>query len=259
MPNYAANCTIFVGPKAALDRIASAITDKGEFDFNKLHPTPAVLEVLSAPVTVVSDNEFTEEHGLDHAPATINELIAFTNEGDYPYGLHNVPQTVYNTIIKTHTYGDWYDWRVAHWGTKWTGRGAEATRFHDNLLIVIYSTAWAPPTELFSHLRANCKGLHIINGVSIEDFSDGIDASDGGLTSFLTYFTTSSSIEIAPYDFSHLPGFADASEKAKRGVDLYHSEQCEINTDNIDTLMNSGYLVGENTELIRIADIESAA
>lgn len=259
MTNWSTNRTIFVGPKTALDDIARTITPTGEFDFNLLYPTPAVFGVMSSPCYATSDAEFAAKHDLDRAPQTIDELIALANEDDYPYGLREVPATVHAVIVDTYGDSDWFDWRTRNWDTKWTGRNADAERFHDNLLIVTYDTAWAPPAGIFSHLRANYENLHIINGADIEGFSEGIDVSDGGLTSFHAYFTTYSSIQIEPYDFSHLPGFTDASDGAKQSVDLWYTEQCEINTANIDTLIEHGVLVGEEGEIVRIADIKDAA
>lgn len=258
MPNWSTNHTIVVGPKVALDDIARAITDDNDFDFNHILPTPEILDKLAAPIHAVDDAEFAENHNLYRAPTTIDELRAFIDTQQSPYGLQEVPKTVLQTIIDTYGFDDWYNWRVNNWGTKWTGNNAEAQRFHDNLLLITYDTAWSPPTGVFSHLRANYENLHIINGADIEGFSDGIEATEGGLTSFHAYFTTRSSIEIEPYDFSHLPGVADASDGAKRSVDLWYNEQCEINTANIDTLIEHGVLVGEEGEIIRIADIEAA-
>lgn len=255
MPNWSTNHTGFIGPKAALDDIARAITPDGEFDFNQINPTPTILSELAAPIRTVPDTEFAAKHNLDAAPTTIDELHAFITAQQLPHGLQDVPETALRAIIDTYGHDDWYNWRVSNWGTKWTGDVANTERFHDNLLIVTYDTAWAPPTGIFTTLRANYDGLHIINGADIEGFSDGIDATEGGLTSFHAYFTTTSSIEIDPYDFSHLPGFADASDEAKQGVDLWYNEQCEINTANIDALIEHGSLVGEEGEIIRIAAI----
>lgn len=255
MPNWSYNHTIFVGPKTALDDIARTITPEREFDFNQILPTPPVLETFSAPAKVVSDDEFASKYNLAQAPTTIEALCEFAEAQNSPYGLNEVPATVHRTIVETYGSDDWYTWRVNNWGTKWTGDNAEAQRFSDNLLIVTHNTAWSPPSALFMHLRNTYDTLHIINGVDVEGFSDGIEASDGTLTAFLTYFTSTSSVDIEPYDFSHLPNFATASDEAKQGVDLWYNEQCEINTANIDTLIEHGYLVGEEGEIMRITDL----
>lgn len=53
---------------------------------------------------------------------------------------------------------DWYEWRIANWGTKWdfgydTDRGLQPTRV-DNEVTVRFDTAWSPPIGLYECLNA---------------------------------------------------------------------------------------------------------
>ena len=53
---------------------------------------------------------------------------------------------------------DWYEWRIANWGTKWdfgydTDRGLQPTRV-DNEVTVRFDTAWSPPLGLYECLNA---------------------------------------------------------------------------------------------------------
>lgn len=53
---------------------------------------------------------------------------------------------------------DWYNWRLANWGTKWdfgydTDRGLKPTRV-DNEVTVRFDTAWSPPLGLYECLNA---------------------------------------------------------------------------------------------------------
>ena len=53
---------------------------------------------------------------------------------------------------------DWYNWRLANWGTKWdfgydTDRGLKPTRV-DNEVTVRFDTAWSPPIGLYECLNA---------------------------------------------------------------------------------------------------------
>lgn len=45
--------------------------------------------------------------------------------------------------VKTHGYADWYDWCVAHWGTKWDADGLDLVD-GDPIGDYNYGTAWAP-------------------------------------------------------------------------------------------------------------------
>lgn len=47
---------------------------------------------------------------------------------------------------------NWYDWRLANWGTKWHESGAYISRSGPNELLVSFDTAWAPPLGVYSRL-----------------------------------------------------------------------------------------------------------
>ncbi len=50
---------------------------------------------------------------------------------------------------KTHGYGNWYDWCIAHWGTKWDVKGdyeLDATTYQ---LYLHFDSAWLPPIEAY--------------------------------------------------------------------------------------------------------------
>ena len=50
-------------------------------------------------------------------------------------------------------YGSWYDWNIAHWGTKWDvgGDGCDALH-HANEFNASFDSAWAPPTSAYERL-----------------------------------------------------------------------------------------------------------
>jgi len=50
-------------------------------------------------------------------------------------------------------YGEnnWYDWSVAHWGTKWD-TDAQNVFYDGETLTLCFDTAWAPPIELYEYL-----------------------------------------------------------------------------------------------------------
>jgi hypothetical protein len=59
---------------------------------------------------------------------------------------------------------DWYEWNIAHWGTKWN-RDPECVCAHDEgtqTLTIRYRTAWSPPNSLLKYLSEE-KQLHIRN------------------------------------------------------------------------------------------------
>lgn len=45
---------------------------------------------------------------------------------------------------------DWYDWNVNNWGTKWdVGDSDGVVVIEPNQLVVIFDSAWAPPTAAY--------------------------------------------------------------------------------------------------------------
>ncbi len=43
----------------------------------------------------------------------------------------------------------WYDWNIAHWGTKWDLCEPNITRVDDNTVTIDCQTAWSPPIAAF--------------------------------------------------------------------------------------------------------------
>ena len=90
--------------------------------------------------------------------------------------------------IATHGYGNWYDYCVNEWGTKWDvgGEGDQATVTGPNSISMGFDSAWAPPIaamEKFQDLGFKVKliywesgmcfcGLYDENGDDYLDYSD---------------------------------------------------------------------------------------
>lgn len=50
-----------------------------------------------------------------------------------------------------HGHGNWYDWRIHNWGTKWDAYECRVgdDNLHRGVLEVTFCTAWSPPVEWF--------------------------------------------------------------------------------------------------------------
>jgi hypothetical protein len=55
----------------------------------------------------------------------------------------------------------WYDWRIAHWGTKWDFYDVEITDRDAETLGFVCSTAWAPPEPFVEALRTRFPNLSV--------------------------------------------------------------------------------------------------
>jgi hypothetical protein len=48
--------------------------------------------------------------------------------------------------------GDWYEWRLDNWGTKWDIYDTHCNRIDANTLSMTFYTAWSPPIPVFDKL-----------------------------------------------------------------------------------------------------------
>lgn len=76
---------------------------------------------------------------------------------DYIYNIMNTEDTpLCQTLIpmdeKLLDNGDWYDWRIENWGTKWDIYDATCDRIDANALVISFLSAWSPPIGVFHKL-----------------------------------------------------------------------------------------------------------
>ena len=120
MPNWCFNClTVSKHNESGLKLIQAFKPDhaQGEVDaspFMALMPTPD--ELMATQASFGSNDP---------------ELIA-KNEAN----------------IKKFGHANWYDWRLANWGTKWDASEVCFTEEDDTCATIRFDTAWSPPTEL---------------------------------------------------------------------------------------------------------------
>lgn len=56
--------------------------------------------------------------------------------------------------VKKYGYGNWYDFCVNEWGTKWdVGDGNGIQTWDDHELVVYFESAWSPPTAAYEKLE----------------------------------------------------------------------------------------------------------
>lgn len=248
MTDWSYNYTAFIGSKPTLDTIGAAVLPDGDFDFEAFVPTPEVLDWLPAPLTVIPDGEFAAMYDLDKAPATIDEMVAMCEQ--HQSAVRYAPVSVHKQIIAEYTHGDWYTWRLANWGTKWTGRNAYAHRADDHLLIITHATAGAPPQALFNYLRSTYPELHIVNGSDVDTAFNPIDL-DVPQAVFNAYFSITQTTIIHPYDYTDvMPLASNLSKSELRGIEFYGNVACEIDTDNIAIMREHGRFIGEDGEWV---------
>jgi len=99
----------------------------------------------------------------------IDTLLDNLNEDDCPdtttfFG-HFVPETYLSKDceIKDGQMPEWYEWRIANWGTKWDAHiiHFEWTELEDAWeLEITFDTAWGPPDEVYRAFTWQSKTFH---------------------------------------------------------------------------------------------------
>jgi len=52
----------------------------------------------------------------------------------------------------SHGYKDWYDFCVSEWGTKWDANNITVNSDEDQLMELIFDTAWSPPLAFYNRM-----------------------------------------------------------------------------------------------------------
>ena len=139
-------------------------------------------EMITRAKTAFAEGKLLEE--FCPVPESLHIVAGRVGDGDEQKKLEE--DTARN--IATHGYGNWYDYCVNEWGTKWDvgGEGDQATQVGPTDLRMNFDSAWAPPVpamEKFQDLGFKVKlvywesgmcfcGLFDENGDDYYDYSD---------------------------------------------------------------------------------------
>lgn len=120
MPNWCSNVLTVKGAKKELARFRKA--NKGSYK-NEAGRTINNALQLNALVPMPPELENTQSPGNENSPEA-------------------------KALKKKHGYSNWYDWRVANWGTKWEVSEENCTlETVDGALVYTFDTAWSPPGD----------------------------------------------------------------------------------------------------------------
>ena len=118
MPNWTDNhITIKHADKSLIDAIeATKDTDKG-----------ILSTIIPCPEELNDEDLTTWSHGPEQAAREKKQA----------------------EMVRKYGHKSWYDWNIAHWGTKWDLCEPNITRVDDNTVVITAQTAWSPPTTAF--------------------------------------------------------------------------------------------------------------
>jgi hypothetical protein len=125
MPNWCNNYLVLEHEDPAMIERAKKAFAEGKL-LNEFCPVPASLHVVAGRV---GNDEDPEQKALEEATAE---------------------------NIRVHGYGNWYDYCVNEWGTKWDvgGEGDQASQDSPTDLRMNFDSAWAPPIQAMDKFEA---------------------------------------------------------------------------------------------------------
>jgi hypothetical protein len=158
LPNYATNYVTILGTRAQIDALIDAAITPGtggkaaHLDFEKILPCPPELRATVSPPKIVETAEQAQalnaQHAADNPQVGRTVTWALTTEeaelraATYGMGVLGAP-------ILT-----WYEWCIAHWGTKWGVVDASTfARAGSERLNLVFTTAWSTPRPIFAELE----------------------------------------------------------------------------------------------------------
>lgn len=140
MPNWTTNTIRAEGDEDDIRAFLDAVKWQDElFDFARLIPMPPLLRHTASGSQIFDgerhENWFVENPDAEYWEQRIER--PFTNEE--------------KTALAQIGYMNWYDWSVAHWGTKWKACRAEIADecLNGSYVVITFATAWAPPLPVF--------------------------------------------------------------------------------------------------------------
>lgn len=160
MPNHVTNTMLVFGPKEAVEKAFALVwrpevpaTDEqpeqeGRVDFGLALPMPDALQGSTSPTSIMTEEEIA-------AALAEREKLFEKNPAARDLFGSEVGITQAEAERRVTEYGalNWYDWAVAHWGTKWnayesrleTEVSARYAAEEEWGFVVEFQTAWAQP------------------------------------------------------------------------------------------------------------------
>lgn len=159
MPNHVT--TVLHAPKAVLDSLKG---EEGDFDFNTVIPFPEELNKLTAEFKVFETQAEVDTYQAEQEAQYKNwpDFFAAQYEGK----THALTLEQHTELVRK--YGphlDWYNWKIAHWGTKW---GAYDTERRDDETLK-FETAWSFPEPVVVALSEKFPDTELVFEYADED------------------------------------------------------------------------------------------
>lgn len=133
MPNWCDNTLTVKGPKEELKMFKDLAIKNDVFKMDGLFPTPTELLDTKSPNTYMGNDKKAKKKHEEHV----------------------------RYLVEKYGHPDWYDWRIANWGTKWdvSEDSQSVSIFSEEEIMIWFTTAWDPPIEFVSKVAIDFPNL----------------------------------------------------------------------------------------------------
>jgi hypothetical protein len=171
--------TTCIRETSGIDTVTKQEWKEVKFDFNSLIPMPD--EIKDSDASLLVDNGLAVIGRADvvrdgvSGPCTLESMLSYrwvvaegitTTEALKARLIERNPECVKlgeKAVALHDKYGaiNWYDWSIAHWGTKWNSYEYEAITEEPGYFEFMFQTAWSSPEPIWEKLAKDFPSLTI--------------------------------------------------------------------------------------------------
>ena len=246
MSNLYTNYVTFIASSRTLDIIESCIdTHSGFFDFDKIKPTPSVLNHLTSSPEIIDDEQFQRIFG--YLPTTMTEMSSHLSSA--PIATYDDTE---NCVIKvdTHvtrrmvdilldTYGadNWEWWQEKNWGCTQLGTATHILHRSEHILSIKFFTRNDAPVGIYDALQESLGDLHIIAGATYDRDTE-FTAKRGLKDAFRIYWADTVIPRVTP--------IRNTTTNAVTGTNIYNKHSIKPQHYILAHLEDEGFYVDGN-------------
>lgn len=246
MSDLYTNYVTFLASSRTLDIIESCIdTQFGFFDFDKINPTPSVLNHLASETEIIDNEQFQRVFG--YMPTTMTEMSSH---------LSSAPVTTYddveNCVIKVDTHvtrrmvdilldtysaDHWEWWQKRNWGCTQLGTATRILHHSEHILSIKFTTHDGAPVGIYDTLQESLDDLNIIAGVTYDRDTE-LTVKRGLKDAFYIYWADT----VVP----HVTAIRDNTTNAVTGTSIYNKHHIKPQHYILAHLEDEGFYIGGN-------------
>lgn len=152
MPNHIQSIITISGTKESVERVKNRILVTEEYNNEVKERNNGLAENFQIPERKIGALSFNR---LIPTPTNIFQGDLSQEQEDM-YGAENC----------------WYEWRIKNWGTKWDAYEQEIQMLDDDMMQIMFQTAWSAPLPYMKELAKVCveEGCELGGRFADEDF-----------------------------------------------------------------------------------------